>query len=47
MEATWSPEASFDFQRTARRYSPEDGSLHNHRCENLKSGLFNVPNLVA
>jgi hypothetical protein len=22
---------------TKRRYIPEDGTLHNHRCENLKS----------
>jgi hypothetical protein len=24
-------------QRTIWRYIPEDGTLHNHRCENLKS----------
>jgi hypothetical protein len=24
-------------QRTARRHIPEDDTLHNHRCENLKS----------
>jgi hypothetical protein len=23
--------------RTTRRYIPEDGNIHNHRCENLKS----------
>jgi hypothetical protein len=28
---------SVDFQRTTRRYIPEDDTLHNHRCENLKS----------
>jgi hypothetical protein len=28
---------SVDFQRTKRRYIPEDSTLHNHRCENLKS----------
>jgi hypothetical protein len=28
-----------DTQRTTRRYIPEDGTLHNHRCENLKSYL--------
>jgi hypothetical protein len=28
---------SVDFQRTTRRYVPKDRSLHNHRCENLKS----------
>jgi hypothetical protein len=26
-----------DTQRTTRRYIPEDGTLYNHRCENLKS----------
>jgi hypothetical protein len=31
-----------DNQRTTRRYIPEDGTLHNHRCENLKSYLINV-----
>jgi hypothetical protein len=37
MEATWSSEASVGFQRTSRHYIPEDRTLHNHRCENLKS----------
>jgi hypothetical protein len=37
MEAICSSETSFDFQRTTRRYIQEDGTLHNHRCENLKS----------
>jgi hypothetical protein len=37
MEAIYSSETSFDFQRTTRRYIPEDSTLHNHRCENLKS----------
>jgi hypothetical protein len=37
MEAIWSSETSVDFQRTARCYIPEDGTLQNHRCENLKS----------
>jgi hypothetical protein len=32
----WQAE-SVDFQRTTRRYIPEDKSLHNNRCENLKS----------
>jgi hypothetical protein len=35
--ATRSSETSVHFQRTARRYIPEDGTLHNHRCEHLKS----------
>jgi hypothetical protein len=37
MEATCSSETSVDFQRTIRRYIPEDGALHNRRRENLKS----------
>jgi hypothetical protein len=37
MEATCSSETSVDFQRTTRRYIPEERILHNSRCENLKS----------
>jgi hypothetical protein len=37
METRCSPETSVDTQRTTQRYIPEDGTLHNHRCENLKS----------
>jgi hypothetical protein len=37
MEAICSSETSVDIQRTTRRYIPEDGILHNHRCEKLKS----------
>jgi hypothetical protein len=37
MEVICSSETSIDTQRTTRRYIPEDGTLHNHRCENLKS----------
>jgi hypothetical protein len=37
MEEICSAETSVDFQRTTRRYIPEDGTLPNHRCENLKS----------
>jgi hypothetical protein len=37
MEAICSSETSVDTQLTTRRYFPEDGTLHNHRCENLKS----------
>jgi hypothetical protein len=33
-------ETSVDFQRTTRRYIPEDSTLHNHRCENLKSYIL-------
>jgi hypothetical protein len=36
MEAKCSSETSVDIQRTTRCYIPEDGILHNHRCENLK-----------
>jgi hypothetical protein len=36
MEAICFTETSVDFQRTTRRYIP-DGTLHNHRCENLES----------
>jgi hypothetical protein len=37
VEAIYSSETSVDTQRTTRLYIPEDGTLHNHRCENLKS----------
>jgi hypothetical protein len=37
MEAICSSETSVDFQRTTRRHTPEDSTLHYHRCENLKS----------
>jgi hypothetical protein len=33
---TCSSETSDDFQHTTWRYSPEDRSLHNYRCDNLK-----------
>jgi hypothetical protein len=36
-EAICSPETSVDFQWTTLRYIAEDITLHNHRCENLKS----------
>jgi hypothetical protein len=36
MEATYSSETSFDFQRTTQRYIPEDKSFHNHSCENQR-----------
>jgi hypothetical protein len=32
--------AMVDFQRTAQRYIPEDRTLHNRRCENLKSYTY-------
>jgi hypothetical protein len=37
MEAICSSETSVDTQRTTRHYIPQDGTLHNHRCENIKS----------
>jgi hypothetical protein len=37
MKAICSSETSIDFQRTTRRYIPEDSTLHNHYCKNLKS----------
>jgi hypothetical protein len=36
-EAACSSQTSVDFQRTRWSYIPEDSTLHNHRCENLKS----------
>jgi hypothetical protein len=40
MEAKFSSETSVDFQRTTRHYTPEHITLHNHRCENLKSYIM-------
>jgi hypothetical protein len=37
MEATCYSETSIDFQPTTMRYIPADTTLHNHRCENLRS----------
>jgi hypothetical protein len=37
METICFSKTSVDFQRITRGYIPEDGTLHNHRCENLKS----------
>jgi hypothetical protein len=28
--------------RSARRHIPEDGILHSHRCENLKSYIYTI-----
>jgi hypothetical protein len=36
-EAICSSETSVHFERTTRRYIPEDSTLHNHRREDLKS----------
>jgi hypothetical protein len=37
MDAICSSETSVDFQRTARRYIPDDSTFQDHSCENLKS----------
>jgi hypothetical protein len=37
MEVIRSSETSVDFKRITRRYISEITTLHNHRCENLKS----------
>jgi hypothetical protein len=42
MEAICSSETSVDTQRATRRYIPEDGTLHDHRCENLKSDIYRI-----
>jgi hypothetical protein len=39
MEGTFSSETSVDFQRTRRRYIPENRPLHN-RCVNLRSCII-------
>jgi hypothetical protein len=39
MEAICSSETSVDVQRTTRRYIAADSTLHNDRCENLKSDM--------
>jgi hypothetical protein len=44
VEQTCSSETSVDFQRTTRRYIPEDRTLRNHRCENLISYII-IPRL--
>jgi hypothetical protein len=37
MDFTGSSDTSVELQGTKRCYIPEDRTLHNHRCENLKS----------
>jgi hypothetical protein len=37
MEAICSSETSVHSQWTTQRHIPEDDTLHNHGCENLKS----------
>jgi hypothetical protein len=38
-EAACCSETSVEFQWSTRRYIPEHITLHNHRCESLKSYL--------
>jgi hypothetical protein len=45
MEAMCSSETSVNIQRTTRHYIPEDGTLHNHCCENLKSYMEYISSL--
>jgi hypothetical protein len=40
METICSSETSVASQQTTRRHIPEDDTLHNHRCENLKSYIY-------
>jgi hypothetical protein len=40
MEAMCSSETSVETQQTKRRHFPEDDTLHNHSCENLKSYII-------
>jgi hypothetical protein len=42
LKVTCSSEASVQFNRTTRRYIPEDRTLHRHRWQNLKSIVFFV-----
>jgi hypothetical protein len=37
VETACSSETSVDFQRTTWRYIPEDRTIHNNWCENLKN----------
>jgi hypothetical protein len=40
LEAICSSETSVNVQRTTSCYFPGDRTLHNHRCENLKSYIL-------
>jgi hypothetical protein len=42
MEAICSSETSVGTQQTTGRHVPEDDTLHNNRCANLKSYIFSV-----
>jgi hypothetical protein len=43
-ELICSSEISADFQRTTRRYIPEESTIHNHCCENLRSEIIPIHN---
>jgi hypothetical protein len=47
IEAICSSETSVDTQRTTRRYILEDGTLHNHHCENLKSRTMEPSRVIT
>jgi hypothetical protein len=49
MEAIYSSDTSLVFQWTTWRYIPEDVTLHNHRCKNLRVNeiLSYVPALLC
>jgi hypothetical protein len=42
MEAIYSTETSVDTQWTTRHHIPEDDTLDNHHCENLKFNIFEI-----
>jgi hypothetical protein len=50
MEAICSSEMSVETRRTTRRHIPEGDTLHNHRCENLKSysssAILAIPSIL-
>jgi hypothetical protein len=48
MEAIRSSETSVQFTGSTRRQIPEDGILHSHRCENLRSYIpkYNTDNIT-
>jgi hypothetical protein len=43
MKATSSTKTLVDFEETTWHFIPEDRTLHNHGCENLKAYIFPVP----
>jgi hypothetical protein len=45
MEAVCSSEMSVDFQRITWRYISKESTLHNHRCDNLKSYIIKSSSL--